>query len=319
MSTFVSLPTRFGGSLNISVSDAASLAVRSANGMSGTTSLTKIWDRIKDWFLGTHFVEAKEHLAQLYAAGVADEDRLASFQELKKLAGPAFQDRFSIVPQDFGYAIEIDYGSGLPAYHHEITVCSERYLELKWNQVAGEALDPGKSEEDRTRILREHETQLMNDLSRLTYVIDSEPLDFSPPVGAEPNDARLMLQTFRAVLLSGGTLTSQQHVAVEALAAQGIFADVGFSAQDINWGKLSIEAIAAGLIGPELQQTLNISRSGDDIILQGISIKEAVDLTRTNFKRSPLMLSRVVDFSLSIDPAGRVKVISASYCGPERE
>jgi len=319
MSTFISLPTRFGGNLNIYASDAASVALRSSSGTSGTTTLAKIWDRIKDWFLGTHFVEAKQHIAQLYATGVSDEDRLASFQELKRLAGPAFQDRFSLVPQAFGYALEIDYGSDLEAYQHAMTICSERYLEMKWNQVAGEALDSDKSKEDRTRILRGHEAQLMNDLPRARYFIDGDRLDFSPTDGAQPNDARLMLQTFRAVLLSGGTLTGQQHIAIEALAAQGIFADVGFSAQDINGGKLTIEAIAAGLIGPELQQTLSISRSGDDIILQGRSIKEGVDLSRTNLKVSPLMLSRVIDLSLSIDPAGRVKVFSASYCGPTGE
>jgi len=317
MSTFVSLPTRFGGSLNISVSDAASLAVRSASGTSGTTTLAKIWDRIKDWFLGTHSVEAKEYLAQLYAPEVSDEGRLSSFQELKKLAGPAFQDRFSIEPQHFGYALHIDYGSELQAYHHEITICSERYLETKWNQEALEARDPGKTEEDRKNILGKHETQLMKDLPRMTYLFEGEPLDFSLADDAGSPDGELVLAMFRNALPR--TITPEQKDAIEALAAQGIFADVGFSAQDANGGKLSIEAIAAGLIGPELQQTLNISRSGDDIILQGISIKEAVDLARTNFKRSPLMLSRVVDFSLSIDPAGRVKVISASYCGPERE
>lgn len=240
-----------------------------------------------------------------------------SFRELQRLAGGAFQDRFSIVPQAFGFALEINFGGGLPAYHQQITVCSQEYLATTWNRLVGDVLDPGRAREDRQRLFRQHEAQLMRDLPRTTYSIDGDRLDFAAPEGGKPNDPQLMLQIFRGVLLSGGTVTERQHTAVEVLASQGVFADVAASAMKHNGGKFDATEAANMMVGPEIELRLDITRSGDDIILHGKNVKGDISLPDGDvLKTSPMMLSKVTEFTLAIAPDGRVNVLSASFCGP---
>jgi hypothetical protein len=324
--------------VNISVSDAASVASRSASGTSATTTLAKIWDTIKDWFLGTNVAEAKQHLAQLYAPDASHSDRFASFQELKRLAGPAFQDRFSLLPQAFGYALEINLGRDLASYHHGIAICSGSYLESSWNKYVTDALNAHHSEEDQHPLLQKIEGQLMEDLPRGSYSVDGVSLQFKAPEGAAVANRLEALQKFRSALQTGGTITEQQRIAVEVLAAQGTFADIHNSALSEYGGVYSRDEVKAAVLGETREFSFAIKHMGEDLHLNCLSVKgpnhdriaqnnALVDELNAKIKNendkheklqmSPLMRGRSTGASLVIAPDGRVRVLSAQFCCPD--
>src|SRR5690606_29252163 len=165
MSKEIGLRTRFGGNLYIKDSDVRSAIFRNEE-KSKPSSLTDIWDRIKDWFFGTNLVEAKEHLAQLYAPEASDAERVRSYMALKELVGEWFRDRFAVKPGPFGYSLIIDYGDYLLPYCYSLTICSERYLQALSNKLVGDVLGATHVKTAEAKGLSRREAQLAKDLAR---------------------------------------------------------------------------------------------------------------------------------------------------------
>lgn len=87
---------RIGGDilgLNISASQIAQISRAPDHDHIGSR-LSQIWDRLVDWFAGTHRAEAKELLFTLCSDGAGIEEKYRAFQELRDLAGIAHKGNF---------------------------------------------------------------------------------------------------------------------------------------------------------------------------------------------------------------------------------
>ncbi len=278
------------------------------------SSLTDIWDRIKDWFFGTNLVEAKEHLAQLYAPEASDAERVRSYMALKELVGEGFRDRFAVKPEPFGYSLIIDYGDYLLPYCHSLTICSERYLQALSNKLVGDVLGAKDAKTEDAKGLLPHEAQLAKDLPRSAYSIDGKPIKGLMVSEDEISKDYLanLLKVFRSALEAQSPLPEPQRIAVEVLASQGVFADITQSALTNNGGIYQVEEAGNVMQGNGGELKYDLSRSGNSIVLRAtrrsdwLSYEGAPPL-------SPMLLSPASSISMAIAPDGHVTVLSANF------
>lgn len=312
MTNVLGVPSRFGCNLYIKDSDIQKAVFRH-EASTNSSSLTDIWERIKDWFFGTNLVEAKRHLMQLYTPTASDADRVASYRALKDLVGDGFRDRFVEKVEPFGYSRTIDYGDYLPPYHHTVMICSREYLQKSSNQLVSKVLDASGSKNETNGELAAHEKQLANDLPRACYSVSGKPiadLD-TPDNGLQPETVMMnRLNVFRSALEAEAPLPEQQRTAVEVLASQGVFADITCSTYAKNGGGLYTDDNPRGNSG---QLNYDLSRSGSDIILRATRRADEWLPNPDDRPLSPMLLTPTMSVSMAIAPNGHVRVLSANF------
>lgn len=312
MTKEIGLRTRFGGNLYIKDTEIRSAVFRNEK-KSGSSSLSSILDKTKDWFFGTNLVEAKEHLARLHKPGASDAERVKSFLALRNLVGEGFRDRFVVKPEPFGYSLIIDYGNYQLPYCHSLTICSERYLQETSNKLVGDALSEAASKKVNKNGLLKHEEQLANDLPRSDYFMDGKLIEgVKIPEGNTTNKHQELLDVFRSSLEADAPLPEKQRIAVEALASQGLFADIVSSALTHNGGIYSVEEGGNVMQGNGGELKYLLSRSGNSIVLRAIRRTDWLSYDGAP-ELSPMLLTPAFSISLAIAPDGHATVLSANY------
>lgn len=73
------------------------------------SGLSRIWDKVCDWFCSTNRAEAKQCLFDLYAdpASTTAKDKLDSFLRLRDLVGEDYKDRFQLEEDDDGFTFKL--------------------------------------------------------------------------------------------------------------------------------------------------------------------------------------------------------------------
>lgn len=272
-----------------------------------------VWEGVKDWFAPADSAVARKHIERLYAADASDADRAESYQALKNLAASEYRKNFTEVSKPFGYSLNIDHGNHQPPYRHDLTICSERYLQETSNETISDALNASGSEKVNKNGLFKHEEQLANDLPRADYFIDGKLIEGLKVAQGNTRDKhRELLDRFRSALEAQAPVPEKQRIAVEALASQGLFADIISSALTPNGGIFTIEEGANVMQGNGGKLKYLLSRSGDNIVLRAnrrtdwLSYEGAPEL-------SPMLLAPSFSMSLTIAPDGHATVLSANY------
>src|SRR5690606_31920 len=228
-----------------------------------------VWEGVKDWFATADSTVARKHIERLYAANASDADRAESYQALKNLAASEYRKNFTEVSKPFGYSLNIDYGNHQPPYRHSLTICSERYLQETSNKSISDALNASGSEKVNKNGLFKHEEQLANDLPRADYFMDGKLIEGLKVAQGNTRDKhRELLNGFRSALEAQAPLPEKQRIAVEALASQGLFADIISSAFNHNGGIYTVEEGANVMQGNGGELKYLLSRSGDNIVLR---------------------------------------------------
>ncbi|HTJ95635.1 MAG TPA: hypothetical protein VL424_21275 [Pararobbsia sp.] len=82
------------GTYSISRQKLISISGRAERGEIETPLAERAWDKVVDFFCGSHREEAKLCLATLYSSRATEQQRLDAFSRLKALAGEAYQHEF---------------------------------------------------------------------------------------------------------------------------------------------------------------------------------------------------------------------------------
>lgn len=262
--------------------------------------LDRIWDKITDWFLGTNYTEAKRHLRVLYDADASPEAKAESFFRLKSLAAPAYQDRFSVAVEPFGYALRIDYGGRLDPYEFSIRLCDPDALAAALNEHTSKAItDPAARET--------YEKALLADIPPSRYSLRTDRIRFT--------DDEPRLVTFREAIANvPGNLN--QMTAATAIASQKFFAYL------IESSSAVVDPRKFMHIGGEGQTTYNFysDRKGGVVMharsaaqwQSDIKSPEAMkQIEALAGQRPAMLLDPVYDARIVIDSDGRVSVLSA--------
>lgn len=297
MATVLGVPGRFG-ERSLHRSD-----IRAASAAPGTQpaflrTIERIWDRIKDWFCNSNLREAKDCLAILYDPATSDRDKVAAFVRLKGLVGPAYLDRFRIVPAAFGYELRIDYGSDIAAYAHSVELCDAAALASKLNDdVAAAAADPA--------LKAKYRNELARDLARATYSIDGERI---PDLAPDQVGHNGKVENLEAALSDRLKVTPEQLAALTAISYQKLFAMMMQSSLDLHGQEMAFDLIQ---IRGDGDSALDFARKGDDIELHAsfVSGWQLEETERTTFLRAPVHDARIL-----VAPDGEVTVTSA-VCG----
>lgn len=302
MAVVLGVPGRFG-ELSLHRSDIKS--VREPHDPASIGSrVERIWDRIKDWFCGSRLIEAKEHLAVLYAPDATSLKKAESYFRLKELVGAGYSDRFSEKTEAFGFSVNINFGEGLEAYSHSIAVCNHEYLSQEINQdIAKADKDSGLHE----RYVRE----LVRDLPRAGFSVAHEPIaELLGGKEAEQGN----LEKFRAAISEKLSCTAEQKLAIEVMTYQKLQGMVRQSAWDQSGGLFG-EEIA--YISGNGRSMYDISQKGDDIEIWARSPMSWLELPADAVDgippRSCLFRDPVLDVKILIAPDGKATVISALF------
>lgn len=102
------LGTRF----NLTISDRDIGVIKNANDREHIdNACNKIWTKIVDWFCGTNRAEAKKLLFDLLSKKTDNQRKLDSFNILRQLASPAYQDKFIFELRDCDILFKIENDS----------------------------------------------------------------------------------------------------------------------------------------------------------------------------------------------------------------
>ena len=100
-----------GTIFNLTISDRDIEIIKNANDREHIDSrCNRIWEKIVDWFCGTNRAEAKKLLFDILSKGKDDQKKESSFNRLRQLASPAYQDNFKICEINIGTEFTIHLG-----------------------------------------------------------------------------------------------------------------------------------------------------------------------------------------------------------------
>ena len=197
-------------------------AVQNANDRDqiGST-VSRVWDKIVDWFSGSHREEAKQCLFDLYHPFTPDQQKIASFERLRELAGEGFQDRFRAERNENGetfiLGLELEH-EGINNYtlHRQQIVCEPHVIKRELEMDIQAELEAMRNQEpDTPTRQRGH---LTADLTRGHYSVSGQVL---------PQEDRLA--QFDAALNELGC-TLEERAAIHSICHQGLFAIITLDA-----------------------------------------------------------------------------------------
>ena len=265
-----------------------------------SAKLSRIWDRITDWFLGTNYVQAKDNLAVLYNAEASPREKAESFFNLKALASHAYQDRFVVTNEPYGYSLQIKYGGGLEPYACSVQICDPVPLAKTLNNHTFLSITDAS---ERVK----YEKALQKDFGRSSYYLRSEQIRF---VEREPP-----LTTFRTAIHNVPGNDKQVNAAI-AMASQKLFAFLIYSTSKVLDPR---QLMHLGGRGETSYKFFSDKKGG--VIMHARSeaqwqsdIKSAENMKQLEAiagPQSPMLLAPVYDARILIDSDGKATVLSA--------
>jgi len=262
--------------------------------------LNRVWDHITDWFLGTNYVQAKDNLAVLYNAEASPREKAESFFKLKALVAPAYQDRFVVTIEPFGYSLEIKYGGGLEPYSFSVQICDPVRLTKTLNDYTRWSIT------DATERAK-YEKALQKDFGRSSYRLRSEPIRFT--------DKEPPLTTFGEAIGNIPGNEKQKQAAI-AIASQKLFALLIYSSCEV------LDPSQLMHFGGKGETSFNFfsDKKGGVIMHARSTTQWQSDIKGSELRRqleaiagpqSPMLLAPVYDTQILIDSDGKATVLSA--------
>lgn len=164
--------------------------------------VSRVLDRMADWFCGTQRAEVKKHLFDMYSPTSTDQVKISGFLALQELAGEGYKDRFQSSRENGQerYTLQLDSAAPEDSFSlsREIIHCDKGrvLMELRANR-ADEHLQP----------------QLEKDIGRGSYLVNGVALEGS-------KEARLTQLEHE---LKAMNCTPQERKAIVELSNQSIF------------------------------------------------------------------------------------------------
>ncbi|WP_159917671.1 hypothetical protein [Pantoea sp. 18069] len=194
---------------SISASDIAAVKNASDREKIGGT-LSRVWDKISDMFLGTDRAQAKKCLFDLYLPNTSDAQKIKSFLTLQSLAGDGYKDRFQHTVENGmeTYALLLDgdeKGEGVLLSRKIIACDRQRITEI---------INGGRETENL-------EVQMKKDVTRGDYHIDHRPLADGSDLTELRTEVRLHVLDKELDALE---CTPEEKKSILALANQATFA-----------------------------------------------------------------------------------------------
>jgi hypothetical protein len=294
MATVLGVPGRFG---EVAITRSDVKAIKEAGCRCTTTALDRVWDRVKDWFCNTKLVEAKLHLQVLYDPDASVIQKTESYFALKSMVGPAYVSRFAEENEDFGFSLNIDFGSDLEPYSSSVVLCNQSYLTEQLNA------DVDKAAADPELALR-FERELAMDLARCRFTIAGEVVgDLQPEVDGQPGN----IENFRAALLGKFDLTPQQLHVLELCSYQKTFGIVMESGFQENGGAIIREDLIH--VRGDGDFFIDFNSRGDDVEIHLAYV--STWLVGLDTEPSILMQDPVHETRLLVSPEGKITALSA--------
>lgn len=263
--------------------------------------VTRILDKVCDWFCGTQRAEVKKHLFDMYSPTSTDQVKLTAFLALQSIAGEGYKDRFQSSRENGQERYTLELDSALPedsfCLSREIIYCDKgRVLAELRADRKDEALQP----------------QFEKDIGRGSYLVNGCALEGSKEARlAQLEDA-----------LNAMHCTPQERKAIVELSNQSIFGIIMEASLPLDSaGK------ATGILGlcpssGESKIEFRISREDGVIRVHALSYKDVATMQDEDERNDLLELIRdtpelqkssEISIDVAVSAQGHMNVLALNY------
>ncbi len=263
--------------------------------------VTRILDKVSDWFCGTRRAEVKKHLFDMYSPASTDQVKITAFLALQAMAGEGHKDRFQSSREDGQERYTLQLDSAMPedsfCLSREIIYCDKgRVLaELRANRE-DEALQP----------------QLEKDIGRGSYLVNGCALEGSKETRlAQLEDA-----------LNAMHCTPQERKAIVELSNQSIFGIIMEASLPLDSAGRVSGALGLCPSPGESKVEFRISREDGVIRVHALSYKDVATMQDEGDRNSmletvqssPLMQkSSEISIDVAVSAQGHMNVLALDF------